>query len=103
MDIEYNEYINFIKSYHANVGCCGYYFKTENDCLKCMEKLKEKYSDRLIYLTLIEYTNEAKNEPSTFLNVWGDHNFMNILQISIMLFLSLKIYMIKWRHSHLYY
>jgi hypothetical protein len=56
LDIEYTEYCNFIKSYHADYyECTGYLFDDENSCDNCIKLLKEKYSDKLICLTLQEH------------------------------------------------
>jgi hypothetical protein len=55
LNIFYKEYKNFIL---LNNGHCdtdnNLMFKTEKDCNDYIEKLKEKYNDRLIYLALIE-------------------------------------------------
>jgi uncharacterized HAD superfamily protein len=59
LNMEYYKYIDLIKLYNANLHSTEYYFEVKQDCEKCIEKLKENYNDRLVYLTLIEYTKEA--------------------------------------------
>jgi hypothetical protein len=65
LNISYEKYIEIMKSYNTDMGeiiqhrqC---YFYTEEDCKKCIEDIKKKYNDRLVYLTLIE-NNINKNE-----------------------------------------
>jgi hypothetical protein len=55
LNISIDEYNNFLLSNNANFDSYNnLYFKTNNDCYNCIDKLKEKYSDRLIYLKLTE-------------------------------------------------
>jgi hypothetical protein len=61
LNIEYNEYINFMGLYNAKLRGSEYFFNNKSDCLIFIEKLKQKFSDKLVYLSLIEYTSEASN------------------------------------------
>jgi hypothetical protein len=60
LNIEYNEYIDSIKLYNAILKSdYEYYFDKKENCENFINYIKQKFSNRLIYLTLIEYTEEA--------------------------------------------
>jgi hypothetical protein len=58
LDISFEEYKKFLINNNAYLNFCNnLYFKTKEDCNNCIEKLKKKYSDNLICLTLIGRIN----------------------------------------------
>jgi hypothetical protein len=64
LHISLSEYSQFLKSYNYIITDNGknkdiLFLKTEEDCKKCIEDIKKKYNDKLVYLSLIENTIEA--------------------------------------------
>jgi hypothetical protein len=54
LNISYEKYINILKLNDAKINIDGYFFETKENCEKFIEYIKEKFSDRLVYLKLME-------------------------------------------------
>jgi hypothetical protein len=59
LNITYHKYIKLLKLYNAQNSIYEYCFIDKKDCEKCIEYIKQQYNNRLVYLTLLENTNEA--------------------------------------------
>jgi hypothetical protein len=54
LNMGFDEYETFLIKNNAYYDKNELFFKTQDDCEKCIKKLKEKNNKRLIYLTLTE-------------------------------------------------
>jgi hypothetical protein len=67
LNIKYTQYINLLKSHDAYLDKTEYYFHKKENCENCIKYIKEKYSDRLVYLKLIEHTKESYDMIDKFI------------------------------------
>jgi hypothetical protein len=60
LNIKYDEHIISMMYYGAHKSITEYFFNNEQDCENFIKFIKEKYNNKLVYLALIENTEEAK-------------------------------------------